>query len=151
MSNPQHARDLAKFLAPALDNARDITGEPSSPDSCPCHGMVIDPTRPSVDFAVHLELNDAWRKGRPAQGGATEQGRGKLTGHLTEVLERDDHAVGVLWALLADRGDQWQADALPQPLASPPGVRSTPGGNGRSIHLPHKAASGLRRVSAYMC
>jgi hypothetical protein len=151
MNNPQHARDLAMFLAPALENARDITGEPGSPDRCPCHDTVIDPARPSVDFAVRLELNDAWRKGRPAPDVATEQGRGKLIDRLNEVLQRDDHAVEVLWALLAERGDQLQADAPPQPLASPPGGRSVPGGGGRSIHLPHKTASGLRRVSANMC
>src|SRR6266487_5022007 len=128
MHKPQHAQALAKFLAPALQNAPDaVNAEPDSPDSCTCHKKVVGPAEPAVDFAIYLELREAWRKGNPKGNGAAEQDIGKLSERLTELLENDDHAVGVLSALVAGRDDQPQADAL-QPFGSPPGGRSEPGG-----------------------
>jgi hypothetical protein len=32
MHNSQHARDLAKFLGPVLENVRDVNAEPGSAD-----------------------------------------------------------------------------------------------------------------------
>jgi hypothetical protein len=149
MRKAQHARALAEFLAPALQNAPDVNAEPDSPDSCSCHEKVVGPAEPAVDFAIYLELHEAWRKGHPKGNGAAEQDIGKLSEHLTELLERDAHAVGVLSALLAGRGDQPQADAPQQPFAGPPGGRSEPGGrrasgSGSRSCLPPKTASGLR-------
>jgi hypothetical protein len=57
---------------------------------------------------------------------AAEQHTGRLSERLAELLERDDHAAGVLGALVADRGDQPQADAA-------------------------KTAAGLRRAWASVC
>ena len=151
MHKPQNARALAKFLAPALQNAQDVNAEPGSPDSCTCYEKVADAAEPAIDFAIYLELHEAWRKGKPEGNGTAEQDAGKLCDSLTEVLEDDDHAVEVIGALLAGRGDQPQADALPQPLASPPGDRRATGGGSRSGNLSHKTVSGLRRASANIC
>jgi hypothetical protein len=163
MPNPQQARDLAEFLAPTLENARNVNAEPGSPDSCLCHEKVIHPAEPAVDFAIHLELREVLKKGLSLGDGAGEQATGKLSDHLTELLEGDDHAVPVLWALLAGCDDQMHADARQRPLASSPrggsspGGRSAPGGQGapgdgsRAAGLPRKTASGLQRMWANIC
>jgi hypothetical protein len=156
MHKPQHACDLAKFLAPALRNALDVNAGADSPDGCTCHEKAVGPAEPDVDSAIHLELREAWGKGNPKGNGAAEQDIGKLTERLTELLEVDDHAVGVLSALVAGRGDQPQAGAPQQPSASPPDGRSEPGrrrasGGGSRSWLPPKAASGLRRAWANIC
>jgi len=156
MDKPQHARDLAKFLAPALRNASGINAEPDSPGSCSCHEEVAGPAEPAVDFAIYLELREAWRKGNPKGNGAAEQDPGRLSERLAELLERDDHAVGVLGALMAGRGDHPRADAPQQPLAGPPGGQREPGGRrpsggGSRSCLPPKTSSGLRRAWAGIC
>jgi hypothetical protein len=156
MPKPQHARALAEFLAPALKNAPDIDTEPSSPDGCTCHETVIDLTEPAIDLAISLELREAWRKGHPNGNGTAEQDIDRLSERLTEVLERDAHAVGVLSALLTDRGDQLRAEAPQQRFASPADGPSEPGAQGASsggsrFRLPAKTASGLRRISANIC
>jgi hypothetical protein len=151
MHKPQNARALARFLAPALQNAQDVNAEPGSPDSCSCYENVAGAAEPAIDFAIYLELHEAWRKGKPEGNGTAEQDAGKLCDSLTEVLEDDDHAVEVIGALLVGRGDQPQADALPQPLANPPGDRRATGGGRRSGNLSHKTVSGLRRASANIC
>src|SRR5437588_5062383 len=120
MPNPQHARDLAEFLAPTLENARNVNAELGSPDSCLCHEKVIHSPEPAVDCAVHLELHEVLKKGLSLADGAGEQATGKLSDHLTELLEGDDHAVRVLWALLARCDDQMHADARQRPLVSSP-------------------------------
>src|SRR5690242_4588672 len=162
MHSPQHARDLAEFLAPALENARDVAAEPGSPDGCSCE-TVVGPAGPAVDSAIRLELHEVWKKIPSGPEGAGERATGKLSDRLTEVLERDDHAVRVLWALLAGRGDQPRADALPEPLAGPPGGgsaagglsadggRKASGGGSRPPRMPRKTATGLRRVWANLC
>jgi len=162
MHQPQRARDLAKFLAPALRNAPDVNAGPDSPDGCACDEKVAGPAEPAVDFAIYLELREAWRKGNPDGNGAVED-TGKLGERLTEVLEDDDHAVGVLSALVAGRCDQPQAGVPQQPFASPPGGRNEPGGRrapgvgrraprgGSRSSLPPKAASGLRGAWANIC
>jgi hypothetical protein len=166
MRNPQRARDLATFLAPVLENAGDIAAEPGSPEDCSCQEQVAGPAEAAVDFAVGLELREVWKKARSPREGAGEQATGKLSDRLTEVLERDEHAVGVLWALLAGHGDRPRADALPELLAGPPGGSppggSPPGGQGapgrrasgaasRSPGLPRRTASGLRRIGVNLC
>src|SRR5215470_6269444 len=113
MNSPQQARNLATFLAPALESARDIAAEPGSPDGCSCE-TEVGPAGPAVDSAILLELHEVWKKiplrRAGAGAGAAERAPGNLSDRLTEVLESDDHAVGVLWALLAGRGDQPRAD-----------------------------------------
>jgi hypothetical protein len=162
MRNPQRARDLAEFLAPALENARGVAGEPGSPDRCSCQEKAVDRAEPAVDFAIDLELRELRKKVPSPRRGAGEPATGKLSDRLTEVLESDDHAAGVLWALLAGRGDQLRADG-PEPLASPPGGGRAPGGliahaghkasggGSRPPGWPRKTASGLRRVWANLC
>jgi hypothetical protein len=151
MHHSQQARDLAKFLAPMLEHGRDFNAKPGAPDGCSCHEMVTGPTGPAIDHAVRLELHEAWKKGLAQRNGSPEKAPGKLGDRLTEVLERDDHAVGVLWALLAGRGDRPHADPLHQALASAPDGGSASGGGHRSGGLPHKTASGLRRGWANIC
>ena len=150
MHKPQHARALAKFLAPALQNAPDVNAEPDSPDSCTCHEKAADPAEPAVDFAIYLELHEAWGKGNPNGNGTAEQDIGKLTERLAELLEDDDHALGVLSALVAGRDGQPRADARQQPFTSPPGGRRVPRGGSRSC-LPPKTVARLRRAWANIC
>ena len=156
MHEPQHAHDLAKFLAPALRIAPDVNAGADSLDGCTCHEKVAGPAKPDVDFAIYLELHEAWRKGNPDGNGTAEQDTGELTERLTELLEDDDHAVGVLSALVAGSGDQPQAGAPQQASSSPPGGRGEPGGRrasggGHRAFLPPKAVSGLRRAWANIC
>jgi hypothetical protein len=157
MHNRQRARDLAKFLAPVLENAGDFFGEPGSPDDCSCHEKAAGPAEPAVDTAVLLELREVRKKVPLPRDGATEQATDELSDRLTEVLEGDDHATGVLWALLAGRDNQPRADALPEPLTGPPGGGSASGrrkastGGSRPPGLPRKTASGLRRAWANVC
>src|SRR5260221_243817 len=131
MHNPQRARDLANFLAPALENALDVNADPGSLDSCSCDEKVVVAAEPDVDFAMWLELREACKKGLALRDGAGQQATGKLSDRLAQVLEGDDHAAGVLWALLAGGGDQPDADARQQPFAGPPRGGSAPGGRSR--------------------
>ncbi len=147
MHDSQHARDLAKLLAPILEHARDFNAEPGPPDSPPRSEKVIEAARPGVDSAIRLELQDAWKKRHPLHDGGGNQPAGKLSDRLTEVLECDDHAVGVLWALLADCDDHLQA---PAGTWGTDGRRASRGGQ-RSSRLPGKAAAGLGRVWANIC
>jgi hypothetical protein len=153
MDKARSARALAEFLAPALENAPDVSAEPGSPDGCTCHENVIDVTEPAVDFAICLELHEAWRKGGPKGNGTGGQNKGKLRERLTEVLERDAHAVGVLSALVADRGDQPQGGAPQRPFACPPGGGSVSdgrkaSGDGSRSSSRSKTASRLGRAWA---
>jgi hypothetical protein len=104
MHNSQHARVLARFLWPALEHAQDVSAEFGSLDNCSCSEKVTYPAEPDVDFAIHLELDEV-RKGLSLRDGAGAEA-GKLSNRLPEALERDDHPVGMLWALLAGRDDE---------------------------------------------
>jgi hypothetical protein len=163
MRNPQRARDLAKFLAPALEHAGDIAAETGSPDGCSCQEKVAGPAEPAVDFAIGLELREVRKKVPSPRNGEGERAAGEFGDRLTKVLESDDHAVDVLWALLAGRGDQPRADALPESIAGSPEGGSTPGnvsaaggrkrseGGSRPSGLPGKTADGLRRAWVNLC
>jgi hypothetical protein len=156
MHDPQRARELAKFLAPVLENVRDLPAEPSSPDGCSCHEEVAGPVEPAVDLAIHLELAEVRKKLPAPARAAGEQATIEPSDRLTEVLKRDGHTAGVLWALLAGRGNQLRADALPEALAGPPSDGKAPRrkaskGGSRQPCLHRKPASGLRRVWANLC
>jgi hypothetical protein len=158
MRNSQRARVLADILAPALENEGDITAEPGSPDGCSCHETVTGSAEPAVDLAIGFELRELRKKVPSPRNGEGEQATGEVSDRLTEVLESDDHAAGVLWALLAGNSDQPRADALPGSLAGPSGSGSTPGnpgapsarkasqGGGGPYGFPHKLGYGLWRV-----
>ena len=73
MHKPQHARALAELLAPALQNAPDVSAEPDPLDSCTCHEKVAGPAEPAVDFAIYLELHEAWGKGNRNGNGAADR------------------------------------------------------------------------------
>jgi hypothetical protein len=118
--------------------------------------MIAGPDEPAVDMAIYLELREAWRKGNPDGNGTAGRDTAKLSERLTELLEDDDHAVGVLSALVAGRHDQTPADAPHQPFAAPPGDQSTPGsrppsGDGRRSFVARKTAAGLRHAWANIC
>src|SRR5260221_6272676 len=147
MHNPQRARDLANFLAPASENALDVNADPGSLDSCSSDEKVVVPAEPDVDFAICLELREACKKGLAIRDEAGQQATGKLSDRLAEVLEGDDHAGGVLWEVLAGGGDQPDADARQQPFASPPAGGSAPGG--RSGPWDQRAPGGGSRSSGY--
>lgn len=158
MRNSQRARVLADILAPALENDGDITAEAVSPDGCSCHETVAAPAEPAVDLALGLELRELRKKVPSPRKGEGEHATGEFGDRLTEVLESDDRAAGVLWALLAGNGDQPRTDALPVSPAGPSGGGSTPGnpgapsarkasqGGGGPYGFPHKLGYGLWRV-----
>lgn len=141
-----------------------MTAEPGSPAGCSCHEAVAGSAEPAVDFAVGLELREVRKKLPSPRKGEGEQAKGEFRDRLAKVLEGDDHAVGVLWALLAGHGDQPHADALPDSPAGPPGGgRGAPGnpgapsgrkasqGGGGPYGWPHKLGFGLRRVWVNLC
>src|SRR5437763_9006749 len=160
MRNPQRARDLANFLAPVLEHDGDIAAGSGSPDSCSCHETVAGAAEPAVDFAVGLELREVRKKVPSPRNG--ERATGEFRDRLTKALESDDHAVGVLWALLAGRADQQRADALPESLAGPPGGGSAPGnrtapggrkaseGGSGPFGWPHSLGPSLRRAWVHL-
>ena len=116
-----------------------------------------------MDFAIGLELREVRKKVPSPQNGGGGQDGGEFSDRLSKVLEGDDHAVDVLWALLAGRGDQLRADALPESLAGPPGGGGTRGsvsaaggrkgseGSSRPSGVPGKTADGLRRAWVNLC
>src|SRR5215469_9905546 len=158
MRNSQRARVLADILAPVLENGGGIAAEPGSPDGCSCHETVAGSAEPAVGLAIGLELREVRKKVPSPRKGEGEQATGEFSDRLTEVLESDDHAAGVLWALLAGNSDQPRAEALPGSLAGPPGGDSTPGnpgapsartasqGGGGPYGWPHKLRFGLWRI-----
>jgi hypothetical protein len=162
MRNSQRARVLADILAPVLENAGGITAEPGSPDGCSCNETVVGSAEPAVDLAIGLELREVRKKVPSPRKGEGEQATGEFSDRLTEVLESDDHAAGVLWALLAGHSDQPRADALPGSLAGPsggsapgnpgaPSARKASQGGGGPYGWPHKLGFGLRRVGVNLC
>src|SRR5450432_850853 len=169
MQNTQHAHDLAKFLAPMLENVQDFSTEPGSPDSVSHLENAAGPAGPAVDFAILLELHEVWKKAQSLRNEAGERAADEFGDRLTEVLEGDEHAVGVLWALLAGGDDQLGTSAPHPPLASPPGAGTAsghgsppggrdpardqrpPGDRGRSGDPPPKKVSTLRRAWVSIC
>src|SRR5215471_13135698 len=127
MRNSERARVLADILAPALQNDEGITAEPGSPNGCSCHETVAGSAEPAGDLAIRFELREVRKKVPSPQKGEGEQATGEFRDRLTEVLESDDRASAVLWALLAGDGDQPRADALPGSHAGPSGGGSTSG------------------------
>jgi hypothetical protein len=125
MHNSQHTRALAKFPWPTLEHAQDVSAEFGSLENCSCFEKVTYPAEPDVDFAIHLELDEV-RKGLSLRDGAGAEGAGTLSNRLTEALERDDHAVGMLWALLAGRDDEPNGHGWPPAVATPPDGGSAP-------------------------
>ena len=118
-----------------------------------------------MDFAVALELGEVRKKvPAPRKGkgeGAEEQAKGEFRDRVARVLESDDRAMWVLWALVAGRGDQPRADGRSDSRAGPPGGGSTPsngtapGGNkasdnggGGPYGWPHKLGARPRHVWA---
>ena len=148
MRNTHRARDLAKLLAPALEHAGDGIVEPGSPDGCSCHEKVAGPAEPAVDLAIGLELRELRKKVPAPRKGEGEQPTGETSDRLAEVLESDDRAVGVLWALLAGRHDQLRPDALPESLAGPPGNGGPPGDPSAPSGRKESEKGGLHRKTA---
>ena len=165
MHDSRQVRELAKFLAPVLENVRDVTAGSDSLDGSSCAGNVIASIEPDVDAAIYLELHKVLKRLAPQNGAGK---KAPLCDRLTKVLEDDDHAVGVLWALLAGRIDQQQAAGPQSAVADPASNGATPGGckatggkivrgrtaagNGRrSLGLSRKATAFLSRLWANVC
>jgi hypothetical protein len=131
----QRARALAQFLAPALRNEPDANEQPDAPAGC-----LGDETTagPAVDVAIALELRSAWNKTKPPGNGAAEYDPDQLCQRLAEAFEADEHAVGVLSALVGEHGDQ------------PPDPASQPA-SGTGRRFPRRPASSLRRAWASIC
>jgi hypothetical protein len=128
MPSTQHAHDLARFLAPMLEQAQDLGTGLGWPDGFSYLADADGFTGPAVDFAILLELQEVRKKALllpPSAAG--ERPAGQLGERLTEVLEGDEHAVGVLWALLAGGEDQ-PGPSGPHPSGpSPAGNGTRPG------------------------
>jgi hypothetical protein len=114
MKRTDQARVLAKFLVPLLPNLC----EASTPlvVLAADHEAVVDPTEPDVHLAVRLELQrivSAEPDLLTLAADASEPARGRAAERLSQLLlDRDDPAVEVLWALLAGSGTQPQLDVL---------------------------------------
>src|SRR4029450_7126621 len=114
MKRTDQARILAEFLVPLLPNLCD--------ESRPLavlgadHEEVVDPTEPDVHLAVRLELQHIVST-EPGlltlTAAASEPVRDRAVERLGQLLlDRDDHAVEVLWALLAGSGTQPRLEVL---------------------------------------
>ncbi|MFL6183681.1 MAG: hypothetical protein ACJ745_02300, partial [Actinomycetes bacterium] len=114
MKRTDQARILAEFLVPLLPNLCDA----STPLAVlgADHEAVVDPTEPDVHLAVRLELQHIVSTEPDLltlAADASEPVRDRAVERLGQLLlDRDDHAVEVLWALLAGSGTQPRLDVL---------------------------------------
>jgi hypothetical protein len=114
MKRTDQARVLAEFLAPLLPNLCDT----STPLAVPAADReeAVDSTEPDVHLAVRLELQRIVPPGSDLLTLAADgpgPGRDRAAERLTQLLlDRDDRAVEVLWALLAGPGAQPHLDVL---------------------------------------
>jgi hypothetical protein len=126
MANTDHARDLALFLAPMLAGVSGASPEYIAADD-PGGPDLADRTRPDIDLAVRFVLEDVLG-GDPglvpqpavadpprvaSQLPAADQptasqphGQDEITERLNELLNGNEQAVRVLWALLAGCDDE---------------------------------------------
>src|SRR5690242_12871674 len=153
MNSSQQARALANYLAPMLDGAQGVNVKPGSQDDPLRHQKGIIPTGPDVDSAIYLEAHEVLTRVSRRNGTDTTAAR---CGRLTKVLEGDDHAVGVLWALLAGYGDQLPEAALQLGAAGPSANGSAPrdgkaAGSGKTTPRWTAARSALSRFWANLC
>jgi hypothetical protein len=108
------ARVLADFLAPLLPNLCDA----STPLAVLAteHEEVVDSTEPDVHLAVRLELQHIVSTEPDLvtlAADASEPERNRAAERLSQLLlDRDDHAVEVLWALLAGSGTKPHLDVI---------------------------------------
>jgi hypothetical protein len=114
MKRTDQARILAEFLVPLLPNLCDA----STPLAVlgADHEEVVDPTEPDVHLAVRLELQHIVSTEPDLltlAADASEPVRDRAVERLGQLLlDRDDHAVEVLWALLVGSGTQPRLDVL---------------------------------------
>jgi hypothetical protein len=153
MNSSQQARALANYLAPMLDGAQGVNVKPGSQDDPSRHQKGIIPTGPDVDSAIYLEAHEVLTRVSRRNGTDTTAAR---CGRLTKVLEGDDHAVGVLWALLAGYDDQLPEAALQLGAAGPSANGSAPrdgkaAGSGKTTPRWTAARSALSRFWANLC
>src|SRR6516164_4141512 len=106
-----------------LDGAQGVNGRPGSQDDPARHQKGIILTGPDVDSAIALEAHGVLKRVPRRNGADTAAAR---CDRLTKVLEGDDHAAGVLWALLAGYGDQLPEDAAQRGTGGPSANGSAP-------------------------
>ncbi len=152
MRKDQQAHDLAAFLAPMVESASGATAGSGAPAGRraggPADERLIDQAGPDVDLAIRLELQEVLGNQdgpdpatrncpKPAPGEAG--GAGGAGERLRRLLEGDDHAVGVLWALLAGGDSRPRPDVLQLAAAAAPA-------RGRASHRLGMIAAGGRRI-----
>jgi hypothetical protein len=115
MTRDDQARDLAKFLTPMLRGATG-NGGPAHLSTSSRREELVDRLEPDVDLAVRLELESLLRKEPKLATLLSDTSRWdpeEVSGVLTRRLaEGDDHAVELLWALLAGRNGQPHSEVL---------------------------------------
>jgi hypothetical protein len=115
MTRDDQARDLAKFLTPMLRGATG-NGGPAHLSTPSRREELVDRLEPDVDLAVRLELESLLRKEPKLATLLSDTSRwdpDEVSGVLTRRLaEGDDHAVELLWALLAGRNGQPHSEVL---------------------------------------
>jgi len=112
MKRTDQARILAEFLVPLLPNLCNA-GTPLTVVAAD-HEGVVDRGEPDVDLAVRLELQRIVSSAPDLvslAADASEPERGRATARLSQLL-LDDHAVELLWALLAGSDTQPHLDVL---------------------------------------
>src|SRR5262245_9945960 len=151
MTRDDQARDLARFLTPMLRGAASNGGPAHL--STPSHREEpVDRLEPDVDLAVRLELANLLRKEpklatllADTSQWDPDEVRSVLTRRLAEA---DDHAVELLWALLAGRDGHPRPEILRLAASRPPTrkarrgrLRATLGSLAKAVWLRRKIAA----------
>ena len=151
MTRDDQARDLARFLTPMLRGATS-NGGPAHLSTPPRREESVDRLEPDVDLAVRLELESLLRKEpklatllSDSSPWDPDEVRSVLTRRLAEG---DDHAVELLWALLAGRDGHPRPEILRLAASRPPTkkarkgrIRATLGSLAKAVWLRRKIAA----------
>jgi hypothetical protein len=153
MTRDDQARDLARFLTPMLRGASGNGGPAhlSTPSGREEH---VDRLEPDVDLAVRLELESLLRnepKLATLLSDAARWDPDEVSSVLTRRLaESDDHAVELLWALLAGRDGQPDSEVLRLAASSPPTSGARKGRIRAALNSLAKAVWLRRKIAAIL-
>jgi hypothetical protein len=153
MTRDDQARDLAKFLTPMLRGATG-NGGPAHLSASSRREALADRVEPDVDLAVRLELESLLRNEpelatllSDASRWDPDEVRSVLTRRLTDG---DDHAVELLWALLAGRDGEPHSEVLRLAATRPSTSRARKGRTRAALNSLSKAVWLRRKVAAIL-
>jgi hypothetical protein len=153
MTRDDQARDLAKFLTPILRGATG-NGGPAHLSTPSRREELTDRLEPDVDLAVRLELESLLRNEPKLATLLSDTSRwdpDEVSGVLTRRLaEADDHAVELLWALLAGRNGQPHSEVLPLASSGPSTSRARKGRIRAGVTSLAKAVWLRRKIAAIL-